>query len=347
MNAQESLRRAVLSPRRKSTSVTTLYITGGQHKPVGLKAREEWVTYERGVILRVDLERGSVARCVEYTTPTDACPKDSSITFEGGVLEGDQLYTCTRTEALVYQIPQLALVKYASLPCFNDVHHVRPTKDGNLVVTNTGLDMVLETTFDGKVLREWGVLGESPWVRFSRDVDYRQVATTKPHMSHPNFTFFLDDALWVTRAHQCDAVCLTDPGARISVGGVSCHDGEVYGDKVYFTTVDGNVVIVDVKTLETERIIDLNKIDNPGNADLGWCRGLGLLDESHLWVGFTRFRETRFKENIRWVKRFIKGEEKSTHIALYDISGGKCLAEIDLEFYGMHVIFGIFPTDIG
>lgn len=313
---------------------------------MGLKAREEWATFQRGVILRVDLEDGSVERCIEYITPPDVSLKDSSITFEGGVLQGDRLYTCTRTEALVYQIPRFALLEHVSLPCFNDVHHARPSKDGNLIVTSTGLDMVVEATLDGKVLREWGVLGESPWVRFSREIDYRQVPTTKPHLSHPNYTFYLNDALWVTRSMQKDAVCLTETGARIDVGFV-CHDGEVYGGKVYFTTVNGNVVIVNAKTLEIERTIDLNKIDNSGNSNLGWCRGLGIVSESHLWIGFTRFRETRFKENVRWVKRYIKGEEKATHIALYDVVAGKCLTEIDLEPYGMHVLFGVFPTDIG
>jgi hypothetical protein len=342
-----SFKEAAFSPRPKRTALMALYITGGQHKPLGLKAREEWVTYEKGIILRVDPESGSVERCVEYITPADYCPEDSSITFEGGVLQGDLLYTCTRTEALVYRIPKFTLLNRVSLPCFNDVHHVRPSKDGGLLVTSTGLDMVVETTLDGEVLRDWGVLGESPWVRFSRDIDYRLVPTTKPHRSHPNYTFFLEDELWVTRCLQKDAVSLTNPGRQIEVGVEVCHDGEIYGDNLYFTTVNGNVVIVNAKTLETERVIDLNAIDNPENSNLGWCRGLAVMSESRMWVGFTRFRETRFKENIRWVKRIIKGEEKVTHIALYDVSAGKCITEIDLEPFGMHVIFGIFPTDIG
>jgi hypothetical protein len=327
--------------------VTALYVTGGTQRPVGLKAREEWGLYEKALILRVDPVRGSVERCVEYTTPAAFCSEgEPSITFESGVLEGDRLYTCTPTEALVYRLPQFDCLSHVSLPCFNDVHHVRPTSQGTLLVTNTGLDMVLETDLQGNVLREWGVLGESPWVRFSRDVDYRKVPSTKPHASHPNFTFFLDDGVWVTRCHQKDAVCLTEPGRRINVG-VSplCHDGEVYGDKVYFTAVNGNVIVVDAQTLRTERIVDLNRIDNPGGAILGWCRGLGIVNKSQMWVGFTRLRETRFKENIRWVKSLVKGAEKSTHVALYDISTEKQLAEINLEPYGMHVIFGVFPAD--
>lgn len=321
-----------------------LYITGGKQKPLGLKAREEWVVFERGLILRVDPERGSVERCMDYTTPPEACAQDSSITFEGGALQGDLLYTCTRTEAFVLRVPGFAPVARVSLPQFNDVHHVRPTKEGNLIVTNTGLDMVVETTLEGDVVREWAVSGESPWTRFSRDIDYRKVMTTKPHASHPNFTFFIGDELWVTRCMQQDAVSLTRPGRRIDAT-FYCHDGEVYDGKVYFTTVTGTIVVVDAETLETERVIDLNEIDNAGKANLGWCRGLARVDERHLWVGFTRLRETRLKENVRWVKRFIKGEEKPTRVALYDIVARKLLVEIDLEPFDMHVIFGVFPVE--
>lgn len=322
-----------------------LYVTGGKQKPVGFKEREESVLFERGLILKVDPDRGAVERSLDYVTPEAERAQDSSITFEGGVLCDNRLYTCTRTEALVYNLPDFAPLARVSLPCFNDVHHVRPTRDGNLIVTNTGLDMVVETTLEGEIVREWGVLGESPWKRFSRDVDYRKVLSTKPHAAHPNFTFFLGDELWVTRCMQQDAVSLSDPRRHIDAT-FYCHDGEVHDGRVYFTTVTGTIVIVNAETLETERIVDLNEIDNPGNARLGWCRGLGMLDERLFWVGFTRIRKTRFKENVRWVKRLIKGEEKPTHIALYDIVAKKCLMEINLEPFDMHVIFGVFPTGI-
>ncbi len=327
--------------------VTALYVTGGHHKPVGLRAREEATTYEKGLILRVDPGRGEVKCSVEYTAPESSGPKDASITFEGGVLQGDLLYTCTRTEALVYRTPTFDLVRYVSLPSFNDVHHVRPTEAGNMLVTNTGLDMVVEVDPDGKVLREWDVLGERTWTRFSRDIDYRHVLSTKPHLSHPNYTFFLDGELWVTRAMQKDAYCLTKPNPRIDLGPEFCHDGEVRGDRIYFTTVNGTIVIVNAKTLEPERILDLNRMDNSRKASLGWCRGLAFLDESLVWVGFSRLRLTRFKENVRWVKDLIKGEQMPTHIALYDLLAERRLAVIDLEPYGMHVIFGVFPTDVG
>jgi hypothetical protein len=339
------LKSAAIVGRFPAATRTGLYITGGKQKPVGRRAREEWTIFERGLILRVEPETGSVERCLDYVTPSPECAQDSSITFEGGILQDDRLYTCTRTEAIVYRVPEFEMVARVSLPCFNDVHHARPAPNGNLIVTNTGLDMVVETTLQGEVVRDWGVLGESPWSLFSHDVDYRKVLTTKPHASHPNFTFFIDDELWVTRCMQQDAVSLTNPGRRIDVG-FYCHDGELYDGKLYFTTVTGTIVVVDAQTLKVETVVNLSEIDNPGNANLGWCRGLGRLDDRHMWIGFTRLRETRFKENVRWVKRIIKGEEKPTHIALYDIVARKLLMEIDLEPFDMHVIFGVFPSTL-
>jgi hypothetical protein len=62
-------------------------------------------------------------------------------------------------------------------------------------------------------------------------------------------------------------------------------------------------------------------------------------------VGFTRVRKTKFKENVLWIKHAFRDTERSTHIALYDIVDRKCLQEIDLEQYGMSVIFGIYNAE--
>ncbi len=323
------------------------YVTGGKQKPVGPTPREEWDLYEEGIILRVDPELDSVERCVEYVTPEAFSPEsETSISFENGELKGNSLYVCTRTEALVYRVPQFELLERVSLPCFNDVHHVRSTEEGNLLVASTGLDMVIETTLEGRVLREWDVLGGTPWTRFSPNVDYRRVPTTKPHRSHPNYTFFLDGEPWVTRSQQADAISLTDPSRRITVAdNPGCHDGEVYRGNVYFTTVNGTVVVVNAQTLKTEMVVDLNKIDNPLGSLLGWCSGLWIVDESHVWVGFTRLRSTRFIENLWWVRRLIQQGEKASHVALYDISAGRLLAEVNLEPHGINMVCGIFPAD--
>lgn len=81
-------------------------------------------------------------------------------------------------------------------------------------MVNTGLDMVVRVTPEGRVLEEWDVLLEPAWQRFSRDIDYRKIVSTKPHRSHPNFVFELGDEVWVTRFEQRDAICLTAPQKR-------------------------------------------------------------------------------------------------------------------------------------
>jgi hypothetical protein len=324
-----------------------LYVLGARQRKLRVKNQEEWNLYESALILRIDTETGQVRTCVEYKSPAEArAHENSSNVFKAGTLAGKTLYTCTSTEVLIFQLPEFKQIGYISLPCFNDVHHVTPSQDGNLLVANTGLDMVVKFTPQGKVLEQWSALNEEPWARFSRETDYRKVDSTKPHASHPNFVFELDGEVWVTRFRQRDAMALNGSGKRIDIAVQGAHDGLVDGDRIYFTTVDGRVVIANSHTLKVDEIIDLKPIDGQ-NALLGWCRGLLPVDDRRIWVGFTRVRKTNLKENVLWVKSiFHEGMGvKPTHISLYDIVGRQCLQEFDLEPHGMNIVFSIFPTE--
>src|SRR6185437_15210962 len=323
-----------------------LYVTGGRQRQKLIQKEEEWNLYEKALILKVNTTGGTACTCVEYQSPPEASASDGapSFLFKGGTLVENRVYVCTGTEVLIYRLPRFQQIGYISLPCFNDLHHVAPESNGNLLVVSTGLDMVVEVTSDGKVLREWSALGQSqdPWTLFSKEIDYRKVATTKPHRSHPNFVFQLGTQVWVTRCEQGDAVCLTQPGPKIALADTCVHDGNRYEDRLYFTSVDGTVIIVDSSTLQTLEVIDLKVIDNPKRSLLGWCRGLHIVDEKTIWVGFTRVRKTKFREKINWVKNVFHDLEEPTHIACYDIRSKKCLRKIDLETYGLNVLFGIF-----
>jgi hypothetical protein len=325
---------------------TCLYVLGGKQRSLLVKGEEEWNLYETALILKLDPSSGTVQTCVEYKSPADARPNEhSACLFKSGTLVDDTLYACTNTEVLVFRLPAFEQLNYISLPCFNDLHHVTPCRDGTLLVVNTGLDMVMRLTPDGALIEEWNVLGGPAWQRFSREVDYRRVASTKPHLSHPNFTFELGGDVWVTRLHQRDALCLTDSGKRIDIALESPHDGLVRREGIYFTLVDGRLVLANTATLAIERVIDFTKIDDP-NALLGWCRGVLPVDEERLWVGFSRVRKTRFQDNVLWVKRVFKEGmmEKPTHISLYDIRHNRCLQEFDLEPHGVNTIYSIFPA---
>jgi hypothetical protein len=327
--------------------MSCLYVLGGKQRKLLLKAEQEWNLYESALILKLDTESGVVQTCVEYKTRSDArAHEHSSSIFKSGTLVGDVLYACTNTEILVFKLPQFEMINYISLPCFNDVHHVTPSCDGSLLVVSTGLDMVVRMTPRGEHIEQWSVLGEPPWQRFSRDIDYRKVESTKPHQAHPNFAFELGSDVWVTRLRQRDAICLTDPNKRIDIALESPHDGLVRGSDIYFTLVDGRLVVVNAETLKVERVVDFKALDDP-NALLGWCRGLLPLEDDRMWVGFTRVRKTRIQENVLWVKRvFEEGMvEEATHISLYDLKNSRCLKEFDLEPYGMNIVFSIFPAD--
>lgn len=319
---------------------------GARQRNTLLKREEEWHLYESALILEINVENGDAQIRAEYKSPPEArATGQSSSMFKSGTIAGNKLYTCTSTEVLVFDLPEFKISNYISLPCFNDLHHVVPDADGNFLVTSTGLEMVVKITPDGTVLCHWNVLGENIWGKFSPDIDYRKVDSTKPHRSHPNFTFELDGQIWATRFFQRDAVCLTDPEKRIDIGVQAPHDGLVRGENIYFTTVDGHIVIVDKSSLKIEQVVDLKSI-NGENALLGWCRGLLPIDQDRFWIGFTRVRKTKFRENLLWVRNVFRDGmgEKPSHIALYDTVSHTCLQEFDLEPHGMNVIFSIFPA---
>ena len=47
---------------------------------------------------------------------------------------------------------------------------------------------------------------DSTWKKFSKSIDYRKVATTKPHAAHPNFICEYNSDFYVTRFEQKDVI---------------------------------------------------------------------------------------------------------------------------------------------
>lgn len=325
--------------------MNNFYVVGGRVRSTVFRRLEEWEACDQGAVIELDPAKNISRPCVEYVSPAEVCPPEMPATqFKSATLQGNKLYTCTSTEALVYELPSFALKHRVTLPCFNDLHHVSPSHTGTILVVSTGLDLVVEVTLAGELVREWNVLGNDTWAKFSRTTDYRLVPTTKPHESHPNHVFELDDEVWVTRFQQRDAVCLTKPGPRIEIAVERPHDGYVFGDRIYFTTVDGHVVIANWKTTKVEQTMDLNQIAGQTGQILGWCRGVLPVDERYVWVGFTRVRPTKFVENVAWIKNRGTTRHQPSHIALYDLKRMTCEQEIELEPHGIGVVFSLLPV---
>ena len=257
--------------------------------------KREWQHFQKAVIVKYDVAAQRASVLHEYVSPPEACPDEPSVLFKAGPLQDDLLYVCTQTEVIVYRLPDFATAHYVSLPCFNDVHHVTPTGRDTMLVAVTGLDMVVEVGMDGSLVNEWDVLGGDTWERFSRDEDYRKIPTTKPHRAHPNFVFECGDEIWTTRCDLNDAVCLNMPEKRIDLSGKGfhpvqvVHDGLANNGKLYFTAVDGNVLVADPERCEVTEVINLRDFVD-SEYPLGWCRGIHFLDEDRAIVGFSRLR---------------------------------------------------------
>jgi hypothetical protein len=322
-----------------------LWVIGGEQRGVPHWTRE-WKLYKKALVVKA--EGGRVQRVLEYQSPPEHCADESpSIVFKAATIKGSDAFLCTQTEILICDFPSFAIRKIISLPCFNDVHHVAVAADGRLFVAVTGLDAVAELAPDGTLLHLTSVTGGLVWDRFSPTTDYRRVPTTKPHLSHPNFVFFLDGEPWVTRFQQRDAVPLdgNSDGRRIfQLGMEGVHDGHVTADHVYFTAVNGFVLRFDLATKEKQSF-NLNSIPSCyRDRPLGWCRGVLPLGDK-TWTGFSRIRYTALRQNLDWIRHgFRQGDRHPpapTRIACYNLVDSALIDEINLESEGMNTVFSI------
>jgi hypothetical protein len=115
----------------------------------------------------------------------------------------------------------------------------------------------------------------------------------------------------------------------------------LHNERLYFTTVNGYLVVANPNNCQVEETIDLNALHEEDTL-LGWCRGV-LLDGHRAWIGFSRIRPTRFRETLSWVRQGFR-RSLPTRIACYDLAAKRLLTEINLEEHGLNAVFSIFPT---
>lgn len=324
-----------------------LVVGGRQRTHRSLRDGEGWYGYGAGVVLRID--GSGVTTVLEYQSKPGTCTADDPVLFKAASYANGRLYCCTQTEVVIFRINGSHLVEesHISLPMFNDVHHVVPTPTGTLLVAISGLELVIEMSTDGEVLAEWDMLGEPTWERLDPSIDYRMGVNLKPHRAHPNHIALVDGEPFITRFELRDVVSLRDPSRRICPGGERLHDGVLHDGRIWFTSVDGEVISVDAHTLE---VIDRVRLHPLAGREpiLGWCRGLRFVPDAEgraatsreAWVGFSRIRATQFRQTLSWIRH--RGVSQApTRIARYDLDTGRCLAEIDLEPYGLNAVFSV------
>ena len=81
------------------------------------------------------------------------------------------------------------------------------------------------------------------------------------------------------------------------------------------------MVVANSKTLQVKKVYDLTQLGGSAGEIRGWCRGVMPVDERFLWVGYTRVRPTKFRENLSWIKSAGTYEQiyRPSHLSLYDL----------------------------
>ncbi|MDB4756629.1 hypothetical protein OAG56_04585 [Mariniblastus sp.] len=360
-----------------STQTGRLIVVGGRQRSKALDL-DEWHAYDTAVIAEVDCQSKKGSVVVEYRSPAEVCAEElPAIVFKAGDIDrvNQRLLVCTQTEIIEYDTANWERTYYFSHPFFNDLHHACYKSSENILLANTGLDQILEVQRNIKqpsqstIVNQWNVGAIPTWEKFDQEIDYRKIATTKPHHSHPNFIFNSAGRWFATRFHQQDAWDLQQSASAFPIDVGNPHDGIIHDDLAVFTTTNGHLCGYDFSRNSMTLKMNLHSGYETSSL-LGWCRGLLLQPTTQpgialAWVGFSRIRPTWMRKNLSWIKQGFqaKGEygTQPTRIACYrvrlpnctdsQVGGptakmeGELLAEIDLEELGINAVFGIYQVD--
>lgn len=242
------------------------------------------------------------------------------------------------SHATVYEMDlrTFSVLSRISSPMFNDLHHVSYHGE-RLLAVSTGLERVVEFKRDASISSIYPVLPDLPPI--DPAADYR-THHTKPHLSHPNYVFSVGEELWVTRAKQFDCVPLHDLAHPVPLSDVMVHDGILFDGLYYFTSVRGQVLVLD---LERRLIVqEWNLIQKRWHLLTGWCRGIHVT-EDFCYVAFSVFRRTRQLENIQWLKAKLTGTNPPlpTRIEKIDRKTGVVVDQFTFEPEELTAIFWI------
>lgn len=321
-----------------------LLISGAKERENGFELGEGRY-YEQAKLLKLDIESGKVDTILEKSDGGEHYPDEHpNLQYTSAFLDGDILWLPTDTEIYKLSYPSLQVLKVISEPFFHNIHSVN-VFDKKVYVTSTGLDLVAVFDEDGELLDMYNTEGKDLWHRFSKDEDYRIIHSTRPHDCHPNFVFKWQDEAWVTRCRQQDAICLTDVDKKMELtdplNRISVHDGMVFGEFIYFTSVDGMIIVMDPKTNKIVEQFNLVKALNKG--ELGWARGISISDDGIAYVGFSKIRRTKMVEKLAWLAlgQINKMRYIPASVVAFDLINKKIVQQFSIPLEEIDAVYGI------
>jgi hypothetical protein len=320
-----------------------IIVSGGYPFEANLKRKKIGFRYKEAFLAEFELPDGKLVRQKKYVSAPDRIGKNFNMQFKFGQHSDNKLILPTGTEIVILNRDSWDVMQTISHPTFNDLHCVKVYRR-KLYIVNTGLEIVQIFDLNGNCHEEINVTNQNTWKRFNLNFDYRFVATTKPHLTHVNYIFFLDGEPWVTRFQQGDAVALNNFNRRINLSIKDSmgkpHDGLIKGDYIYFTLTDGFVVIVNRISLIIEKVINLNKLLN-NDIQLGWCRGIEVAN-GKLYVGFSQLRYSKFVNYGHWIKH--RKHKLPAWICVIDLKDGSIINQIPISSNKAAAIFTILAT---
>lgn len=322
---------------------TKILVSGARERPGGYSLGEGKY-YHQAVLLELDTTTSNFKSVFEKHEGGQHYPDEHpNIQFTAACVDGSTLWLPTDTEIYKLSLPDYQVLQVISHPCFQNVHSAHIIND-ELVVTSTGLDnVVFMDPETGDILRIANTQGLDPWHRFSPDVDYRKVHSTRPHDCHPNYVFKLDNELWVTRCKQEDAVCLSDTSRALDITGddvVTIHDGIIWQDRLVFTRVDGQLVFFDTTT---KRYVDCkDPFSDRTNRPVGWCRGL-CVEGDIFYLGYSRIRKTKLTDKLKFLSKgnFKYGNGNNALIVAYDMKLERVIETYETPPGMIDAIYGV------
>lgn len=317
-----------------------LAITGGRARKTN-SIKYGWTSTEAAILLIYDTEKKDVIGRFEYSNPDKNFVSDNpSILFKTCSIKDGTLYLCTKTEVLLYDLVSEKVVSRFSHPFMNDVHHVSCI-DEKIYVVSTGLDSILEFSKEQNFERLI-YLGNGDFQdNFSLETDYRRIESLKPHECHPNYIFSFEGNIYATRLHQKDCIDIIRK-KPFPISESPIHDGVVRNGYVFFTSVDGKIIKSNLGSYK--QVFDINLMDGD-ELPLGWCRGVLPIDDDLFIVGFSVLRNTKIKDNVKWVasKFGLSGKytSKRTRLSLVDVRNNSVEDMVFLDDLGIDAVFGI------
>lgn len=310
------------------------------------ESKKEGHKYDKAIIQVLDWNNKDILKEVFYVSPKENLGEGLSMQFKGATIKYGKLYVVTNTEVLIYDISTWKLLAVFSEPSFNDLHYVLP-KDGLIYVCNTGLELVqVIDEMTSQVIQTYDLASEGIYSRFDKGLDFRHQGSTKPHRYHINHLFLNDNKVWVTYGNKCKAVLLDNTSIgfdfrkseKEEVHTILGHDGLVKNGYIYFTTVNGHIVIVDAHTRNIIKDIDLNEIVGDG-FNVGWTRGIEVVGD-YAYVGLTKLRHSKFKEYSKWLLT-KRSKAMPSGILKIDLINNKVVDFFEIKGYQGAAIYSI------